>query len=576
MESETPSPAVVNKFGEINAEGETLPPEVFPSEIPVDLLDITRRFNRYIEGTFANGKLYERMRDARVKFQKATGFSWDHVDRMSRVFMRWSTAYKFSRERHGRSTFIYIRPKRRPLVLSTAEVRRRLVGAIRNTVARWGSAHIDRKFLENFHSLTGLPPEQITHAWRTIKFVEGCKCRWKGGTGRGANLYVEGRPHGEVSLRQKRRGISPLRGKDMKTAAWPHEPDHQTDRAFGVASPEPLAKTGESIAHRSGSPGGEADSKPSGMPAGEGSPAKPPLVPRANHRWIPVRAPLQVCDRWVSAARLDRKVFWLVFNPLQTLTLAVAAVEWVPGYAVNFCREALEMGFLDSEICAAWQVGLEETKVSAARDFAKIEEKRDRSGWVSEEWRPRALSQTVARAWLRLRSDERSDEERWRAIFAGEVKPAAEKLKAPRAAPRAETGAERSSVTARAAGTPATSHGSGRAGSGAGGSVRGEFRTIAPGLRVRIEGENPAGEWEKKKAAVRKLPDLTPALARASMGEAATFESYLKTRGMALADVLKLPRAAQQNFVREMHAWQKARSEKRPPAPGEDTQNPLL
>ncbi len=570
MESETPSAGIVNKFDEKNAAGETLPPDEFPSEIPVELLDLTRRFNRYVEGTFANGKLYERMVDARRKFKKATGFSWDHVDRMSRVFLKWSTNYKFSRERHGRSTYIYIRPKRRPLVLSTAEVRRRLVGAIVAHVARWGHGHIDRKFLENFHSLHGLPPEQITHAWQTIKFVDGHKCRWKGGAGRGANLYVERDKNSQVSPRQNRRGISPpTGGKEMKTGALPQIPDPQTDRAFAVGSLDPPVKTQESIASRPGGPTGGDIHEPSGRPEGEGMPAEPPQSARAFHRWKPCAKPLHVCDRWIPAARIRRKAFWMVFNPISAMHAAAPGVAWKPGYAVKFCREALELGFLDSEICAAWRVGLEDTQASAARDWDRIEERRDRAGWVTEEWRPRELSQCVARAWLRLRADERSDEERWSAIFSGGAKPAGAALVA---AHSAKTGAAPASVPPKAPGAlPAARAGTlgASAAPGQSGPPRGEFRTVAPGLRVRID---PAEEWQKKKAAAKKLPDLTPALARASLGEAVTFESYLKTRGLTLPEVLKMPRAAQQNFVREMHTWQKNRSEK----PAADTQNPLL
>ncbi len=564
MESETPSAGVVNTFDEKKAVGENLPPEEFPSEIPVELLDLTRRFNRYIEGTFANGKLYERMIDARRKFKRATGFSWDHVDRMSRVFMRWSTAYKFSRERHGRSTYIYIRPKRRPLVLSTAEVRRRLVGAIRAHVARWGSVHIDRKFLANFHALYGLAPEQITHAWHTIKFVEGCKCRWKGGTGRGQNLYVEPERNAEVSLRQKRRGISLPYGEERnENRGVAPESDPQTDRVFADGSPDPLDKSRESTSHRSGSTNGEDDSKPSGWPTGEGSPPKPPGSRRANHRWKPVRAPLHVCGRWIPAARIRRKAFWLVFNPIHAMAASAPGVRWAPGYAVNFCREALELGFLDSEICAAWRVGLDETQASAARDRDAIEERRDRVGWVTEEWRPRELSQCVARAWMRLRADERSDEERWSAIFSGGAKPAGAALVPPVAAPRASYGAERSSATST------------RAENGAAAAARGEFRTVAPGLRVRMPMEKPGRVLKFKDGTEleipKKYPDVTPA-AQKAMGLGLTFEQYLKHRGMTLDAMLKLPRAAQQNFVREMHAWQKARN-----APEQkDIQNPLL
>lgn len=583
MESEIPSAGSVNSFDEKNTLGGAAPPGDFPRELPVELLNKVNRFNGYLEHTFENRKPYELMVHARKKFARKLGLSWDHVDRVSRAWMRWQTNFTISRERYtSRSTMIVIRKKYRSEVLTTAEVRRRLAGAIRNHVARWGQAHIDRKFLENFHRLYGLPPEQIAAAWRSLRYIEGCKSHWKG-VGRGENFYVEAQKNAQVSPRQFSRGISPpTGGKEMKTAALPPSPEPQTDRARGAAPPHPLTEKLENTTHRPGEPPGGDVQKPSGWPEEEGDAPKPATNERAFHRWKPSSIPLHVCDRWVSAARLGRKAFWLALNPLMRATTEFRGVRWSAGHAVNFAKSALAAGFLDSEICAAWRVGLEETQASARRDFEASEARRDREGWVGDPWRPRELSQTVARAWLRLRADERSDEARWKEIFAGRANPAGKALsregakgakEKPEEKPssRAGSGAERSNADPAAPAAP-------RAETSAAGSAvvrpsrpsplrETSFRGVA-GARVRQlpeEREKPAAKKTRDiefpdgsiYTVPAKFPDTTPAAKRA-MGEGATFERYLTLRGLVLDDLLKKSRAEQQKFVREMHAWQKS------------------
>lgn len=502
MQSRTASPAAVKQSDDDS-------PEKFPQVIPdIESENLCRRFDGYLKGWFRNNVPCVLAAEFKRRFKKRTGYSWKHIDDVFPTFQRWSTNFRFQRQRLGRSTCVVITLRYRPMVLTTAEVRRRLVGAIRNHVAKSGCAHVDRKFLENFHRLTGVSPEQIFYAWRTLRRIDGHRCRWRG-RGNGVNFYVQA---GVISHPEIASGISPpTGGKDMKTsAALPpglqgrsssslrsHQSSYSKDRLPGYARPKRIDR------------------------------AKPPQNDHACHRWKPVLEPLHVCNRWVSAARILRKANFLAFGPMQNLHSAFFRVRFGPMHARNFAEAALRMGFLDSEICAAYRVGLEETQASAARDW------HDFGGGDGM----REPSQAVARGWLRLRADERTDEARWAAIFRGEVSP---ELGSPAA--RAESAAARSP------------------------EPRGEFRAIAPGVRVRIPTPEPArlptpDDYSAKIRAAARLPDPAPGLLRASMKEPKTFEKYLASRNFTIADVLKLPRAKQQEFVRAMHAWQKTSAE---------------
>ncbi len=545
MESEPPSYPSVKRFDEENSDDVSEVKPSFPGTIPdLECAELCRRFDGYLKGMFRNNLPCVLAAEFKRRFKKKTGLSWRHIDDIFPTFQKWSTNFRFKKQRLGRSTCIVITLRYRPLVLTTAECRRRLVGAIRNHVAKSNRAHVDRKFLENFHSLTGLPAEQIFYAWRTLRRIEGCSCRWRG-RGNGVNFYVEPSKAGQVSHPENASGISPLPGgKEMKTRSplaprfpdrssggrWPLQGGVGEDRAR-LSPPEPGEEGQESTAPRPGSsPGGDFH-RPSGLPRSEVNRSNRLGNDRVIARWKPARPPLHVGGRWIAAARILSKANFLAFGPLQHLHATFFRVRFGPMHARNFCEEALRAGFLDSEICAAYRVGLEETQKSATRD-----------------WRTdisfdgiREPSQAVARAWLRLRADGRTDEQRWLAIFRGEVAP---QLRS--AGPRADSGAEGLRETVTSPASPAIA------------PSRSDYRQSAPGLRVRSD-ESQAELAQRRAAA--KLPDPAPALirvaSRAHFSGSPTFENFLRMRKVTMPELLKLSRAEQQKFVREMHAWQK-------------------
>ncbi len=561
METEPTEPGSVKQDREENA-------VIFPANIPEELSEKVRRFNGYVRGCFSNGKPYEQVRYLRRKFSKARGLSWDHIDRVSRVWMKWTSEYKFSRHRFGRSTCIVVTPRARPLIVSTAEARRRLAGAIRNHIAKSGRCHVDRRFLEGFHERHGLPPEQILAAWRSLYFVEGCVCRWKqkDKQGRGRNLYVQAIPHaawassvrqaggraknlktagpavlaaGWISPRQNTPGISPpTGGYDRKTGA---SPDRLPNRSSG-ASPHP-GELGEGIgpaAPAEHMPGGDAKHRAARPGAGEHGPEPNRYETPGFSRWKSAREPLHVCNRFVRGEALRRKAAWISFTILLQMHQARPRVKFGEPHALNFCDRALRLGYRDSEICAAYQVGLDEAQASAEKDL-QMADRRDpweaaanaRTGAVGL----REPSQVIARAWIRLASDRRTPEERWREFFAanprGVTSPASARLETSQVPPGIPTRKTRSGSTV----------------------AKWAPRTIAD-LPPEI------GIAEKLARQAAKLPDTAPAVLKLQRKDHATFEMHLAARGLTLQDLMKMPRAEQQKFVREAQAAQRERSEK--------------
>lgn len=538
MQSESPTTPGVNTDAENSRVS-------FPREIPEELANKVRRLDGYAWGVFRNGKPSEQMRYLRRKFSKKLGLSWDHVDRVTRVWMRWTTDFKFERERFGRSTLIIITPQRRPLVLSTASVRRRLAGSIRNYVRQSGAIDVGRKFLAGFFERHGLPCAQIIEAWRTLYYIEGCVCQWKGSGqkrvlrvqlapvatdaswrrqmgGRAKNSRGVGGVSRGNSPRQSTSGISPQGGKIRKQGAGAPEFEPGSSRA----APEQGGRERSSALARQRAGLDALPPRDFGNPAELSQGAEPQTAfeppctlpfsavgppsdarsrasrDRQNYRWKPAFSPLQICERWISGAKLAGKANFLAFCRLRPMHAQAWRVKFGAAHAFNFADGALRAGFLDSEICAAYRHGCDVAHAAAVRDY--------HADLSSDGLRE--PSQVIAEARKYLARDERSDVQRWAAIFRGD------------AAPAMRDGAD----PARGAATPEI-------------------------IRWKPK-ESPAPEPARRPA---DQPEMAPAVAKFSFRSPATFEQHLRARGLTLAELLKLPRAAQQAFVREAQAAQR-------------------
>ncbi len=524
-------------------EAEPSPGEKFPESIPANLLEnCCRRFDGYAE--YIGQKPWELMSVLKVKLQKKTKLSADHIDRASRHWMKWTANFRFKKHRFNRSTCIVITRVNRPLILTRAGVRRRLVGAIENYVEKAGVAYVNRKFLENFHHRYGLPPEAIFYAWAKLYRIEGCLCHWQGaGNGKtfvvmtpetAARKTARRQKTARVSHRHFTSGISPLRGIDRKTTAPPVR--SQTESSSSAASPAWPGDARrdfpeESTANRSPPTPGEDDQSTAATAAPGPDPPKPLGNDHACDHWPAVWKPLHVCGRWIGPTRLDRKTRFLVFGVLEPMHERFQLVEWRPGYAWRFVAEAIAMGFLDSEIVAAYRTGLEESNRAAVKDGPPRLTAREDGAQVWQRDR-RVPSQAIAIAWRILREDTRSDEERWAAIFRGEVAPAGEKLKTARSTTAPKTARKRAPAPAPAPPPP----------------------------------EKPAADPKAEEIAAIFDSTTTPAMQRQLLRLDAklnpTFEAHMKARGLDTAALLRLSRGEQQKFVREAFQKQRPASQK--------------
>ncbi len=576
-----------------------LEPAAFPAKIPtIEAEQLCRRMAAYLRGWCANGIRWILAPEFKRRFAKRSGYSWRHVDDVFPQFQRYTTEFVFKRARLGRSTCILIHPKNRRHVLTLREARARLVGAIRSMAGKVrGRVGIGLDFLANFQRTTGLAPEHIFRAWQSLRRIDGL-CAWWSGRKNGRKFYVEpvAKPDlgagsaknlpdsaagfaGQVSHPENCRGISPLRGnrsENRAAFAAKRSPDEKSgslrSQSFGVGEgtarpvgPHEPNENASDTAERSGCTSGEDvqtaptcaapprgpckpafDARGSGAASGDspenvhrGRPDSP-----ANFRWKPALEPLHVCNRWLAPRKIRGKANFLAFVILQNMHADFPRVRFRPIHARNFAEDALRAGYLDSEICAAYRLGLDETQNSAAAD---VEHGERRDYWEAREQQRagklgmREPSQAVARAWLRLRADERSDAERWAAIFARSPAPM------PRPAARSSGGEN------AAAGSPRSPRGETAAGSSSAreNSSR-ETPAVVTAARPAVAAETPRED----------LPAPSPGLVRAHRDEHATFEQYLAACGVTLLELLKQPRAAQAEFVKGMRAWKATRQKK--------------
>lgn len=571
MESNGPSPPGVKQIDanfEENFTGEI--PDAFPAKIPkVECENLCRRIDGYLHGCFLNGLLFIEEKRVKAQFARTTQYSWRHICDVFPKYKAWTTNFRFKRLRIGRSWVVHIYPVRRLIVLSAAEVRRRLIGAITSYLAQSHKTgvHVDRLFLEGFHARFGMDPLKIFYAWRTLQRIDGYACNWRG-RGNGKNFYVQKLrvpSAGKVSHPENASGISPpTGGNNMKTgdASRPGLPDRKSGSLRSLHGVKPRFR-------RSTPPPGEDDFRPSGFVGQKEKPPNRAAMDRANHRWLASSPPLLVGERWIPGKRLHAKAKFLTFGPIQGLHGVFPLVRFRVAHAMNFCEAALRAGFLDSEICAAWRAGLEEAQVSGERD---------RAAAGLGEWSPREPSQVVARAWLRLRSDTRSDRERWEAIFRGDRTP---QKNFPEAENRAVQAARDAGTYYAAAPAAAVDGGGGEGGvygsPAAGlpnkpaeetntrprrGRVGHISRVLGPGLRVPAklledQAAPPAPAQPAPTSRPEKLPVPAKELLRADVRFPSTIEAHLAARGLTLPELLKLPRDEQKKFVREALAAQK-------------------
>lgn len=293
------------------------------------------------------------------------------------------------------------------------------------------------------------------------------------------------------------------------------------------------------------------------------------MTDRASHRWKPAGTPLQFCNRWISAARINRKAAWMAHNPMQTAHTEFFYVRFLPGYVFKFCVESLSAGFRDTEICAAYRAGLKISHGSASAE-------RYAAG-IMHPWAPRVPSQAVSEAWKILRADLRSDAERWADIFAGGPAPAP-------AAAKCETSSsgEGPAVTpcaGAAAAGPIAGNGEGSSSKNRPEKIRtgSQYVKIGYGMRVRMDDLPPgtASPGVARKGPIKSIvfgkegsemqyregPDLTPALKKAALKNPQTIEDHMVARGLDISALLKLSRAEQQKFVRDALAAQKQAGE---------------
>ncbi len=299
MESESPLPPVVNSYDEKNGDfSEVNSPKPFPGKIPtVECETLCRRIDGYVRGIMRNGRWWCESQEAKRKFVKRTGYSVSHINDIFPVWQKWTANFKVKRVRIGRSTVVHLYRIRQRNELSTAEIRRRLIGAIRSYLQKShrSHVHVDRRFLERFHELHGVDPMQIFYAWRTLTRIEGMTCNWRG-RGNGKNFYVQvprACNAGQVSHQENARRISPLTGGNEYKQGSATPPESKADRAdaCGVSGARfvgdhgPITTDGRDVSEPSGQ-----GNKP--QTAGDG-PCEPPVEGRFG-----AVACRRTLDRW--------------------------------------------------------------------------------------------------------------------------------------------------------------------------------------------------------------------------------------------------------------------------------------
>lgn len=507
------------------------------SGVSLEFQNMVRRFDGYCRHCFTDGMPWLMLSRLKQQFAKARGLSAKHIDEVARIWMQHTARWKFTRTRCYQSPTsrrtcpcIVIEPVQVSTVKqSTWMTRHRLLGAIKSFLRGRSVAHVDKQFVANFVALHGLDPIAAWYAWHTLKHVPGYRASWEGyGEGRKFVVKRTNAVSQAVSPPGKAAGISPPTSGKNRSNNGPAAGFSGRSSGSLRSRPGEAVEMRPPLRNRLCAPlffrprAVDPPERGAEKTAGEG-PKKPP-----GNATRAMRGPLQMCERLIPEKKLGAKANFLAFAVLKNFHALHWRVAFGKPHARKFALMALRAGHVDTAIVAAYRAGLEVAGASAERDW--------REAGLEKEWRPRCPSQVVSVAWRELRRDGRTAEERWLAFFRGEVAPAKIfSLEVPSAAEAAKV-------------------------------IEWEPKWSS---QTSTDGD-PIAErraWKKKRAAAA-APNPTPAILRAASAahfdggeKAANFEAALKAKRLTLAELMKLPRAAQQKFVREMLGGKDSQSE---------------
>lgn len=437
-------------------------------DIPPQLVEGCVRIRGYLFGAFARGAHFiiwdkhafaEKSKDAKhPKFKQS--YQVEYVEKLMRIFRKTTTEFKIEEVRWGRSPRLKITMLSRAAGCPISQVRGRLLGYIRGAVRIHGWARVDAAFISHFIQTTGAPAEIVASVWQGLKYVPGCRVRWKGC---GANLKMV---CSQVSLQQSSLSNSSPSGRryEFKTMS-----PRATGRPGELSGATPLPVG--AAARATGAPRGSPSKKRSRQtpprppdhprPAGDGRQASISQsenrgpAPGSEHRttahaaagWDPagadpngnplraatgaagsatleLRQPFAIAGRWISGEKTFNLARWLAVEPLQAIHVDGVKVRWRFAHARNFACRALRSGHTVEALVAAYAAG-----VQRSHDDAGM------AGETARDNAAREPSAAVNYAWRELFKDSRSREQRWAGIFAGERAPRRPRVRKPAAAP---------------------------------------------------------------------------------------------------------------------------------------------
>ncbi len=418
------------KFAGISHQGK-------PEVDAVECEKLCYRMGVYLDRAFARGMLYIMRKRLLRQFVSRTQYSRKHIERVFPIFQRWATRYKFERIRLGRSWQVKITPAAlvRSDALRVREVVARLAGAAKVAAMNRGQIRVGLPFLQKFAAHSGLPPELIGRAWRSLSHIPGMRARWRG-RGRGRCFFVR------ISDPQIPSLSSSLTGEEIKKqgarcapdcgSSAPTAPDRgslRSQRGSSAASP-PMETLRDTSSRPTTAIGGDFSNRPPSArpPGGAWPPAEKRLKGPAFCHGLASVPPPQICGRFIRWPAVGAKAAWMAQRPLFEIHRDTPRVQWRFVHARNFAVQALALGFGPAVICAAYAEGCRQSHENSC----------DVDRGVNGERPPlREPSEAVARAWDELRRDGRTVEERWAAFFAAPRLPVAPSA-APRAAERAK------------------------------------------------------------------------------------------------------------------------------------------
>lgn len=414
--------------------------------IPPQLVEGCVRIRGYLFGAFARGAQFiiwdkhafaEKSKDARhPKFKQS--YQVEYVEKLMRIFRKTTTEFKIEEVRWGRSPRLKITMLSRAAGCPIGQVRGRLLGYIRGAVRIHGWARVDAAFISHFIQTTGAPAEIVASVWQALKYVPGCRVRWKGC---GANLKMI---VSQISLQQSSlsnsspsgrryefKTMSPrATGRPGRLSGAPPLPVGAAARATGAPRGSPSEKRSRQTPPRPPDhprPAGDGRHATAGWdPSGADPNGNPPRAATgaAGSATLELRQPFAVAGRWVSGEKTFNLARWLAVEPLQAIHVDGVKVRWRFAHVRNFACRALRSGHTVEALVAAYAAG-----VQRSHDDAGM------AGETARDNAAREPSAAVNYAWRELFKDSRSREQRWAGIFAGERAPRRSRVRKPAAAP---------------------------------------------------------------------------------------------------------------------------------------------